>query len=353
MKWTARCTALSLAIAFAGCGDWFQKEEFLPTSPSVTDALALSVAAPSVPANGFSTVAVTATITADAIAEKRTIVFETTAGTFAGTGTPEQTTIERAVDSTGNATVDLRSSRTVESARVTARVKDVAGLSRAVSVSFTAAAAGALITVSASNSTVPADGATVTPIIAEISATLPAARRAVTFTTTLGRFVGDPGDEEEEGKTSTVVSADGGDRAVAYLRGPSSGVGTAFVTASVDAGPAVSATTSVRYVRAVPTQVLVTSNSATVHADFTSAPITVTATLVRDIGVPTEGTVVTFKAVDVNGVERGIFTKVQRSNAQGVATAEFSAGDFAALGPMTITATAEGVSGSTTVQVVM
>jgi hypothetical protein len=335
-----------------GCGQWFKSDDFLPTSASVVNALTLTAASPSIPANGFSTVAITATITANAVAERRTIVFETTAGTFPGTGAPEKTTIERVVDSAGNATVDLRSSRTVESARVTARVKDVAGLSREVLVSFTAAGPDDLIKASTAAATAPADGATVTPITAEISGNLPAGRRAVTFSTTLGEFVGDPSDEEAEGKPSTIVTADGGNRAVAYLRSPSSGVGTAFVTASVDAAPTVSATTSVRFVRAAPARVLVTVSQATVMNDFSSPAIAVTATLVRDPGMPTEGTVVTFRAVDVNGVERGIFSKVQRSNAQGVATADFSAGTFAALGPMTITATAEGVSGSTTVQVV-
>ena len=349
MNLSAPAVALLATIVGTGCGTWFDNDDFLPSSPTVIGALTLTAPQPTVEANGFATVPVVATITADAALANRTIVFETTAGTFPGTGTPEKTTIEKTVDGAGSAAVELRSSHSVETARVTARVKDVAGLSREVLVSFTAAAPDSIITVTAP-ATAPADGATITQVTAQIAAGLPGGRRGITFSTTLGTFVGDPSNEDDTGKPSVVVDADGGNRAVAYLRSPSNAVGTAFVTAKVDT-PAVSASTSVGITRAVPQQILVTTSVPIVSANFTTS-ITVTATLVRDPGVATLDTVVTFRAVDSQDMERGLFTQVIRTNAAGVATAEFSAGTFAAQGPMVITATAVGVSGSTTVQVV-
>ncbi len=345
------CAACAVVLGAAACGSWYDKDESSPTAASVLGALTLTAAPTSVQANGFSTVLVTAKVSAEATLAHRVVVFNTTRGTFVGSGSPETTTLERTVDSENTARAELRSSRTVESARVTATVKDVAGLiSNEVVVAFTAASPTDALRLTAATSSAPADGATITPMTAEVSGSLPAGRRTVTFTTTLGRFVGDPSDTEDEGSTNISADADGGNRAVAYLRSPGASVGTAFITAKVDAQPTVSASASVQFVRAAPQRVLVTTDQPTLPPNFTQT-IKITATLARDPGIPTEQTIVTFGAVDSAGNTRGVFTNVIRSNAKGVATADFAAGTLAALGPMTITATAENVSGSTVVQV--
>src|SRR5262245_61118615 len=106
-----------LAIALvAGCGKWYDQDAASATSPSVLGALKLSPATASIPANGFSTVLITATVSADATLANRTVRFTTTSGTFVGSGNPETGTIERTVDSQSTATVELRSSKTVETA---------------------------------------------------------------------------------------------------------------------------------------------------------------------------------------------------------------------------------------------
>jgi hypothetical protein len=346
-----RHVVLICLLMAAGCGTWFDKKDFQPTSPSVVDALQLSVDKPAIPADGFATTLVTATISADAALTHRIVVFVTTTGTFVGSTASDRRTIERTVESsTAKATVQLQSSRTVESARVSATVKDVAGLGREILVEFTAPSPSDIIRLAAPASAL-ADGATITPITAEISGSLPAGRRTVTFATTFGGFVGDPAVRDGSAQSSVGVDADGGNRATAYLRSPSSGVGVAFVTARVDTSPAVSASTSVQFTRAAPERVLVTLDKAALQQNNSSI-LTVTVTLVREPGVPTEGTIVTFRAVDASGAERGLFTKVQRSDPRGVATADFSPGELAALGQLTITATAEGLSGTARVQIV-
>jgi hypothetical protein len=350
VRLAVRVVPLAALLSAVGCGTWFDKDAFSPSSPSVVGALQLERSPAAIPADGFSTTLVTATLSADAALTHRTVVFATTAGTFAG-APDDGRTLERTVElSTSTATAQLRSSRTVEVARVTATVKDVPGLGREVLVTFTAPTVSDIITVSAPASAL-ADGATITPVTAEISGALPADRRTVRFTTTFGGFVGDPNITDGSATSSTEADADGGNRAVAYLRSPSSGIGVAFVTARVDSTPAVSATTQVQFTRAAAQQVLVTVDKAALTQDDTSS-LMVTATLVREPGVPTEGTIVTFRAVDEGGVERGLFTKVERSNASGVATAEYSPGSLTPIGRITISASADGHSDSAQVQIV-
>lgn len=351
MRVRGRSALVICLLTSVACGTWFDKKDFQPTSPSVVDALQLSVEKPAIPADGFATTLVTATISADAALTRRIVVFVASTGTFVGSTAADKRTIERTVDSsTAKATVQLQSSRTVEFARVTATVKDVAGVGREIMVEFTAPTPSDIIRLAAPTSAL-ADGATITPITAEVSGSLPAGRRTVTFATTLGGFVGDPAVKDGTAQSAVSVDADSGNRATAYLRSPSSGIGVAFVTARVDTSPAVSASTSVQFTRAAPERVLVTLDRATLIQNNLSF-LTVTVTLVREPGVPTEGTIVTFRAVDADGAERGLFTRVQRSNERGVATADFSPGQLAALGPLTITATAAGLSGTARVQIV-
>jgi hypothetical protein len=351
-KVLARSIGLLLVLAAAGCGKWFEEKDFSPTSPSILDALTLTPPRQSIPADGFTTAVITATITPDALLTRRTVVFVTTTGTFVGSPAPDKRTIERTVESsTGSATVELQSSRTVEIARVTATVKDVAGLGREVLVDFTPTTPADIIRISAPTVAL-ADGATITPITAEISGALPAARRKVTFTTTGGGFVGAASPSDGTPQPSIEVDADGSNRATAFLRSPSNAVSTAFVTARVDSTPAVSASTSVQFVRALPQRVLVTVDKASLPRTVAAFTV-VTCSLVREPGVPTEGTIITLRGVDSAGNDVGTFTKVQRSNAVGVATAEFFPGTLAAPGTLTISCTAEGITGTARIQLEM
>ena len=338
------------AVPLAGC---FDQSKYLPTSAEFQTALELATTPSAIPADGFSTARITASISADAAPARRTIVFEATTGTFVGSsapGTAETRSIERTVDTSGAVSVELRSSRNVESSTVTAKVKDVAGVSKAVVVSFTAVAPGNIIRVSGP-ATAPADGATVSQIVADVAAGVPGQRRTVTFATSLGAFVADPNATVGSDGKSVTVDADGGNRAVVFLRSPKEQVGTAFITARVDSAPQVSASTQLLFTAALPETVLVTTNQPTVEATFTDS-VEVKVRLLRGVGTPTQGTVVTFQAVDFLGAVRGIFSDITQSDATGQATADFTPGTGAALGRMTITASAGGVSGTAVVEVV-
>jgi hypothetical protein len=79
----------------------------------------------------------------------------------------------------------------------------------------------------------------------------------------------------------------------------------------------------------------------------------ITAELFRNVGKPTENTIVTYSAVTAAGAAVGLFSDVQPTNIEGVSTATFSPGDSAPLGPVTIRVSAGGsVVGTTVVELV-
>jgi hypothetical protein len=340
----------TIALGLPGCSN-YDDSRYLPTSPDRQGALELTVDKTSIPADGFSTATLTARISANATAANRIIKFTTTVGTFVG-APGDGKLIESTVTSDGVTTVQLRSERTVQTATVTAAVKGNDTLVKQQSVTFDVAPAGDILRVSTTTSAVPADGATITPITAEVAAGLPSGRRKVTFTASLGTFVGDPANpvQGDSARRTVDVDADGSNRAVAYLRSVNTEIGQAIVTVKVDATPAVSANTSIQFVRAEPTRVLVTTDATTVSAASTTG-INVTVTLLRDIGIPTSGTVVRFRAVDSSGADRSFFAQVQRSQADGTLTAVFTPGVGTALGTLVITATVDGTSVSGTARV--
>jgi len=345
-----RTAALALlSISSAACTN-FDRDAYLPTSPNTQNALELTVERSVIPADEFSTTRITARITPNAASTLRRIEFSTNTGTFVGaSGTGRA--IESVVSADGITSVELRSSRTVETATVTASVKDAPSVSRQTTVDFAAVAGDAIIRVTTGAAAVPADGASMTAVIAEIAAGLPSGRRQVTFTTSLGTFVADPSAPtvDDPNQKTINVGADGSNRAVAFLRSRNNEVGQAIVSAVVDTPP-ISANTFVQFTRALPDRVLVTTNAPTVAASF-SSPILVTVTLVRDAGRPTANTIIRFRATDAFGNDRSFFTNVQRSDVDGTVTASFAPGPGTAPGPLLITATVDGttISGTATV----
>lgn len=354
MRALSRAVLLAvLAFGLPACSS-YDDSLYLPTSPDRVNALELTIDKPSIPADGFSIATLVARIDPNASPANRTITFTTTVGAFVG-APGDGTTLESVVASDGSTSVQLRSTRTVQTATVTATVKGNTELTKKQTVTFDTVNAQDILRVSTPSTSAPADGATITPITAEVASGLPAGRRQVTFTTSLGTFVADPAAPVlgDSARRTVNVEADGSNRAVAYLRSMNTEVGQAIITAKVDSSPAVSANASVQFARAYPTQVLVTTSAPTAAANFTSTGIMVTVTLLREVGTPTVGTVVRFKAVDAAGIDRSHFTAIGRSNESGVLTAVFTPGTGAALGPLVITVTVDGTSVSGTTNVVV
>jgi hypothetical protein len=311
-----------LALVF-GC---YKDEHHSPTDPVYAGAMTLSTSVSSIPADGFSRVTITATLKPDTASNKRAIAFTTTAGTFVGAASPGKTTTVTA-DFSGAATVELRSSTDVETALVTATD---GGVTHTVNIPFTPVTTADIVRISTSKSSVPADGASVIQVIADIAPGLQGTQRSVTFTTSVGKFV-------DGGGTTVTATAGVDNRAVVDLQAPDTPT-IARVAASANGAKA---ETSVTCIAALPERVEVDVKfSIAANEDAT-----VTAKLSRTIGKVTKDRVVTWSAVDNDGKAIGVFHNVHVSAADETATTLFTPNGTAYRGPITIKASTPSASG--------
>jgi adhesin/invasin len=268
--------AIALVLCLSACGE-FDRQRYLPTSPDFLGALTVSSAQPSIPADGFSTTRLTATISADASATRRTIVFDATKGSFAGSGSPETGHIEAAVDDTGTVTVLLRSTTVVETAAVTVTVKDsetkaaVPGVAKQLSINFTPVRADDVLTFTAGSPSIPADGFSRTRLTATVATAGNPARNTVTFRASKGTLVASG---KVNADASVDVTVDGNGLAVADLRS-SSTVESAIVSATVGA---TTKTLTVAFTAPDPNSIVrISAASSSAPADgATRVPITAT-----------------------------------------------------------------------------
>lgn len=322
----------------AGCYD---KGDYSPTEPPALESLTLSTAGnrTTLPADGVSRLRVVAQIRPDSDPDKRTVVFTTSAGQWiGGTG---NTATERSVtaDSSGQAALELQSAQQVGDATITASVQGVASLTRSLVIAFVAASPDDVIRFTAAPSSAPADGATVSRFTVQLSPALPLGT-PVQFRTTMGTFL-------PEGTATATRTPDGSYAVTADLASPAT-LGSARVSATAN-----NVTREVTFdlVRALPDRITVSTNNV-----LTVAPggtLSVIATLERDIGTVTAGTVATFRAT-ANGQPLGFFREITPTDGTGKATATFVVGETTFRGRATITVGAEGtgVTGSTIIEIV-
>jgi hypothetical protein len=234
--WRTIAVALSagLMLSVSGC-DGFNRDRYLPTSSDFADALTVTVDHASIPADGFSTTRLRATISPNASATRRVVMFDATKGLFAGSGSPETGHIEAAVDDSGSVSVLLRSSNVVETSTVTVTVKDsetkaaVPGVAKVTQIQFVAVGADDVFTLTASSTSVPADGFSRTQLRATVATQGDPARSTVTFRASKGTLIS-AGKNNADG--SQDVPVDGSGVAVAELKS-SSTVESSVVSATV------------------------------------------------------------------------------------------------------------------------
>ena len=329
-----RVPALLFVVTTIACHN---PDSFVVGPDNIDAILSLSAAPASITANGFSRTTVTARIDPRTVLTNRTITFKTSAGTLYAPGTSGMT-VDVAPTSDGTAIVQLESTKTTGIARVDATLGT---LSRAIEVRFVSGTATDIISVVATSTAAPADGSTITAVVATVSGDLPQARRTVTFTTNVGSF----GPEGTEEKTKQIV-ADAGNRAVANLRSPQA-TGSAQVRAVVDD---TSAETTVNFIAAPPERIAVSADEPSVRADGTDTTI-VRTTLLRDIGKVSLSTPVVYTAFDSDGQQLGTFAQATLSDADGRSSATFRPGTSPYRGLVTIQAQAGSVLGSTVIEI--
>lgn len=195
-----------------------------------------------------------------------------------------------------------------------------------------------LIILSASSTSIPADGISRTRLTAQIPPDAAAENRTVTFRSTAGTLLGGT-------NNSLALNVDVDGRAVAELVSPTR-PGSAEVSAQV---ATFVRTIAVAFTGALPDRITVDAGAFSLLPGLSNST-TVTATLRRGQGVASENTTVQFRALTANGSRLGEFRAVTVSNASGQATALFSAGETTYRGAATIFARVEDVTSGTVVE---
>ena len=305
------------------------------TLSSADDVLTLTSAASTLPADGFSRVAVTGTLKlTGGNTTQRQITFKSSEGLLYAAGKAADVSQVLPVSADGIAIVDLESTKNLRDAHVTATV---AGVTREIVIGHAPINPATIISVAPSSSTAPADGASTTLITAQVAAGLPTGRREVTFVTTPPATLSRP-----------TVTADASNRASVVLQSLRT-TGPIRISATVDG---TSADATVQLVPALPDRIIMSVNKPTVKANATDA-VTITAVLQRDIGLVSTGTNVTFTAADLDGTPVGTFAQNSVSDANGTATATFFPGVETAPGPITITAKVAGSAAVGTIRILV
>lgn len=341
------------ALVWPGCSRQHSENAFLPSSPDFSNALMVTVAASSIPADGFSRVEITAQITGDADLDKRQVKYTTDNGDFpresaAGTKT---TTVN--VDSKGEATVELRSGKSPALATITVQVLDkgtsaaIDGLITRVTVEFIDPEAGAIIQLSSSPERGEADASSVVFVHADVGEGIPGPTRPVVFVTTLGTFVGGMAGTAPNTHTVTI-NADLDRRATATLKSPAT-AGEALVTASV---ADTTAEIRIPFDPALPEVIVVNLGAAKLDRGGTEET-TITVLLSRNEGKVTTGTAIAYSAFDK---ESGrpldlIFRDQTLSDANEQATAKVALGNVSFVGTATIRAQVGNVRGEADIEI--
>ncbi|WP_439642632.1 hypothetical protein [Gemmatimonas sp.] len=283
-------------------------------------------------ADSTSFTLVTATLAAGTPLDQRQVTFSTSSGRFVAGGKSEGSIVVTA-DADLIARVVLRAPHDPARAIISATAAGSTVSRNVVFVRRPVVPEVERLTALVAPDSAPADGTTLTEVVAQLAPDTPVAQRIVTFSTTAGAFL-------LAGKTeATVVVVAGADgRAAALLRSP--GDSTAAVL-SASAGTTVR-TRRLLFARAVPDFLQVVPEQFFVKAGVTN-DLVVSATLRRYVGVPSPGVRVVFVAYepDQPSVPRGRFTTAPPSDDKGVVGVRFTTADSVFTGPLIIRATAQ------------
>ena len=328
--------AAALGLVFAACAN-------LDTVVTPDTVLTLTATPQSLPANGFATATIVAEIDPRSDERFRDIGFHTTQGSFPAGTSARATSIVVTANSEGRAIATLQAGAQVGVATVTAEIRDgdAVKVSRTLDIPFETVPPSDVIVLNVGSTEAPADGASVTDVVARIASDVPSAQRLITFTTTLGTLGG-------ASATSLQARADTSNEAHVGLVSPRD-TGTAVVTATLNG---LAARGSVVFSRALPDSMsLSILGSFKISASF-SSKIVLLADLYRDTGTVTRGTEVEFSATDDStGRSFGHFSGVTPSDAQGKVSADFTPGNTGERGEATLTARVRGANVRSSVRV--
>jgi len=323
MRRDALLALLVVAAVLPGCAN-------LDSVATPAAVLSLTATPDAVAANGFSTVTLVATLDARTAEQYRDVTFTTSLGSFVGAAATASRTLTVPAASDGRAVATLRAGTEPGTAVVSAEVRagDAPKAVSTVNVRFDPASAADLVLLELGDLTAPADGATVTTVLARIDSRFLPSQQTVTFTTTAGVFA-------PTNSSSADVRAGADATARIGLVSPRDPV--VAVVSAIAGG--FTARQTVNFVIAEPDiMTLGVVGSFRVQASFASK-ITLRAQLFRSVGTPTKGQEVRYSAShDATGRSFGYFSAITPSDASGVSTAEFTPANTSLRGVATIEA---------------
>jgi hypothetical protein len=320
----------ALLLSAPGCAD-------LDAPPTPDEVLSLTSSAEKVAANGFSTVRLVAQLDPRTRPDLRDVTFSTTLGSFVGAPSATPHSIVVPAGSEGQALATLRTGTEPGTATVTAEVRsgDAVMAVANVQVTFERAAAADILQLSIARQVAPADGATTTAVTVQLNPDLLPSQQVVSFSTTAGSF-------SALGNVVTTEVRPGADNVARVLlvspREPATAVLTVVVSGFV-------LRTTVTFEAAPPDSLSISvAGSLRITASF-SSKVTLRAQFFREVGSPSRGAEVLFRATDDStGIAFGFFSGITPSDGNGLATAEFTPGNTTERGEATIRAWVPGTS---------
>ena len=334
MKHTPLIGAAILVILVAATACPHDPNDYIG-NPSEFIVLEVEGGATTIPADGFTETRITATLVAnDPIAAE--VQFATTRGAFVGVKVTDGKATVR-VDQDKTASILLRSGTESGEGTVSATVVDNEKVHRGLTLSFVPPDPDDVMRFVAAPGNAPADGATRSLFVTEVSGAI--TDRTVAFSTTAGKF--------PDGKLTASIPADTNNQAAVELVSATT-VLSGVVSATING---VTRTASISFDRALPDQILALPDALEVEAGKT---LNVNGTLLRNAGTVTPQTIATFDTQRPDGSSLGGFLSIQPSNLQGQVSATYLPGDTAYRGPVTIIIGVIGspVTGSTTIQLI-
>lgn len=302
-------------------------------APNADNIFTIAPFTDNIVADGLTTMVLTAVVNKKLPVAAQTVTFTADNGATFSNNTP---TTAATADASGNAIAYLKKS-TEGPVHVTL---SSGGATRSVSVTFVAPNADNIFTIAPFTDNIMADGVSTMVLAAVVNKNLPLAAQTVSFTA-------DNSATFSNGNPTNSATADASGNAIAYLK--KSVEGPVHVT--MTSGGA-TRNLMVNFIRSVPDNIMLTNNP-TLTSGFNNN-LTITITLLKNVGKPATGYLFVYNATDSNGNTIGVFSNGTASDANGGATVNFTTGSSTYKGVVKITIALQqnpGISQTTSILV--
>ncbi|MEA5259189.1 hypothetical protein VB264_15440 [Arcicella aquatica] len=286
------------------------------TAPSADNIFTVAAYTDNVTADGITTMILTAAINKSLPTSAQSVVFAADNGATFSNNTSNITV---PADGAGNAIAYLK-----KAAEGPVHVTMTGlGVTRNLTVNFVAPNADNVFTISPFTDNIMADGVSAMTLTAAVNKRLPVVSQIIAFTAdNSATFSNNTG--------NMTINADGAGNAIAYLK--KTAEGPVHVTMT---GLGITRSLTVNFTRSVPDNMLLTNNPS-VSSGFGNN-LVINISLQKNIGKPATGYLFVYSATDSDGNPVGVFSNGTASDANGVASVNFTTGSSTYKGIVNIT----------------